>query len=117
MAARSGCCLPPCPRRDRRPAAIATDRFAADQPRLLALAVQVLGSVAEAEDVVQDAWLRETRAGPDGIQDLCGWLSTVVARAAPTDSGTAGAPPRNPSRMRPGSPWMCPIRRPAPRRK
>jgi RNA polymerase sigma-70 factor (ECF subfamily) len=61
---------------------VAAERFAADRPRLVALAAKVLGSAAEAEDVVQDAWLRLTRAGPEGIDDLGAWLSTVVARAA-----------------------------------
>ena len=61
---------------------VAAERFAADRPRLVALAAQVLGSAAEAEDVVQDAWLRLTRAGPEGIDNLGAWLSTVVARAA-----------------------------------
>jgi RNA polymerase sigma-70 factor (ECF subfamily) len=57
-------------------------RFAAERPRLVGLAAQVLGSVAEAEDVVQDAWLRLSRAGPESVADLRAWLSTVVARAA-----------------------------------
>jgi RNA polymerase sigma-70 factor, ECF subfamily len=50
------------------------------RPQLLRVAYGTLGSVAEAEDVVQDAWLRLERAGPEEIEDLRAWLTTVVAR-------------------------------------
>ena len=50
------------------------------RPRLLRVAYGTLGSLAEAEDVVQDAWLRLERAGPERIEDLGAWLTTVVAR-------------------------------------
>jgi RNA polymerase sigma-70 factor (ECF subfamily) len=58
------------------------DRFAAERPRLVALAARVLGSATEAEDVVQHAWLRLASSEPEGIDNLGGWLTTVVARAA-----------------------------------
>jgi RNA polymerase sigma factor (sigma-70 family) len=58
------------------------DRFAAHRRRLVALAARLLGTVAEAEDMVQDAWLRLARADAGAIEDLGGWLSTVVTRAA-----------------------------------
>ncbi|MEO5819002.1 MAG: sigma-70 family RNA polymerase sigma factor [Vicinamibacteraceae bacterium] len=54
--------------------------FESHRPRLHAVAHRMLGSSADAEDVVQDAWLRTVRAGPDGIDNLGGWLTTVVAR-------------------------------------
>ena len=50
------------------------------RPRLLRVAYGTLGSLAEAEDVVQDAWLRLERAAPEEIEDLRAWLTTVVAR-------------------------------------
>ena len=50
------------------------------RPQLLRVAYGTLGSVAEAEDVVQDAWLRLERTAPDEIEDLRAWLTTVVAR-------------------------------------
>ena len=50
------------------------------RPQLLRVAYGTLGSVAEAEDVVQDAWLRLERAGSEEIEDLRAWLTTVVAR-------------------------------------
>lgn len=49
---------------------------------LLRVAYGTLGSLSEAEDVVQDAWLRLGRADPDEIEDLRAWLTTVVARLA-----------------------------------
>ena len=58
------------------------ERFEAERLRLVTLAARVLDSRAEAEEVVQDAWLRLTGADADGIANLGGWLSTVVARAA-----------------------------------
>jgi RNA polymerase sigma factor (sigma-70 family) len=61
---------------------ILAERFAAERPRLVALAARVLDSRAEAEEVVQDAWLRLHAADTEAISNLGGWLSTVVARAA-----------------------------------
>ncbi len=58
------------------------DRFAAARPRLVRLAYSQLGDLGEAEDVVQEAWLRLERAGAEGIDDLDAWLTTVVARLA-----------------------------------
>ena len=53
-------------------------RFDAERPRLTAIAVRILGSAADADDVVQEAWLRYARA--DDIDDLPAWLTTVVTR-------------------------------------
>lgn len=53
--------------------------FEANRPRLQRLAYRMLGSVAEAEDVVQDAWLRWTRAGDD-IAEPAGWLVRTTSR-------------------------------------
>ncbi len=50
------------------------------RPHLLRVAYGTLGSIAEAEDVVQDAWLRLQRADSARIEDLRAWLTTVVAR-------------------------------------
>jgi RNA polymerase sigma-70 factor (ECF subfamily) len=60
----------------------AAERFAQARPRLLRLAYSELGDLSEAEDVVQEAWLRLERAGADSIDDLDAWLTTVVARLA-----------------------------------
>ncbi|MGH6997363.1 MAG: RNA polymerase sigma factor SigJ [Phenylobacterium sp.] len=55
------------------------DIFEAQRPRLIRLAYRMLGSVAEAEDVVQDAWLRWTRTD-DEVLDPVGWLVRVTSR-------------------------------------
>ena len=56
------------------------ERFQAHHPRLRAVAYQMLGSLSEADDAVQEAWLRVSRAGTGGVDNLGGWLTTVVAR-------------------------------------
>src|ERR1700754_1402386 len=53
--------------------------FEANRPQLRSVAYRMLGSVSEADDAVQEAWLRLTRH-PEGIANLGGWLTTVVAR-------------------------------------
>jgi RNA polymerase sigma factor (sigma-70 family) len=55
-------------------------RFETHRPRLQAVAYRMLGSLVDADDAVQDAWLRLSRSGPDRIDDLGAWLTTVVAR-------------------------------------
>ncbi|MFD9538573.1 sigma-70 family RNA polymerase sigma factor [Streptomyces sp. NPDC060022] len=54
--------------------------FEAQRDRLRAVAHRMLGSHADAEDVVQDAWLRLSRQDTAGIHNLAGWLTTVVGR-------------------------------------
>ena len=56
--------------------------FEAQRPRLRAVAYRMLGSLSEADDAVQDAWLRLSRADPDQVENLAAWLTTVVARVA-----------------------------------
>jgi RNA polymerase sigma-70 factor (ECF subfamily) len=56
------------------------ERFEEHRPRLRAVAYRMLGSPGEAEDAVQEAWLRLSRSGAGGIENLGGWLTTVVAR-------------------------------------
>jgi len=55
-------------------------RFEAHRAHLQAVAVRLLGSTTEADDAVQEAWLRVSRAGTDGVENLGGWLTTVVSR-------------------------------------
>ncbi|MFE5568567.1 sigma-70 family RNA polymerase sigma factor [Amycolatopsis japonica] len=57
-----------------------SERFAEHQGRLRAVAYRILGSSGEAEDAVQEAWLRVSRADTDDIENPAGWLTTVVAR-------------------------------------
>ena len=56
------------------------DRFEEQRAHLCSVAYRMLGSLTEADDAVQDTWLRLSRAHADGIDNLGGWLTTVVAR-------------------------------------
>jgi RNA polymerase sigma-70 factor (ECF subfamily) len=59
-----------------------TDEFERQRPHLRAIAYRMLGSVSEAEDAVQESWVRLNRADSDEISNLGGWLTTVVARVS-----------------------------------
>jgi len=56
------------------------ERIETDRTRLQAMAYRMLGSTAEADDALQDAWLRASRAGVDGVENVSGWLTTIVSR-------------------------------------
>ena len=56
------------------------ERFEAHRPHLRAVAYRMLGSASEADDAVQEAWLRLDRADTSEVENLGGWLTTVVAR-------------------------------------
>ncbi|MFE1881016.1 sigma-70 family RNA polymerase sigma factor, partial [Streptomyces diastatochromogenes] len=56
------------------------ERFEEHRGQLRAVAYRMLGSLAEAEDAVQEAWLRLGRTDADEIRNLGGWLTTVVGR-------------------------------------
>lgn len=74
--------------RTPRPHGVSTDNeelaaeFHAIRPRLVGVAYALLGSVDEAEDTVQDAWLRLARSDPAQIRDITGWLVVTVSRLA-----------------------------------
>lgn len=56
------------------------EQFEANRAHLRAVAYRMLGSLAEADDAVQEAWLRLNRSAASGVENLGGWLTTVVAR-------------------------------------
>jgi len=56
------------------------ERFEEHRAHLRAVAYRMLGSVSEADDAVQEAWLRAGRATTDDVENLGGWLTTIVAR-------------------------------------
>jgi RNA polymerase sigma factor (sigma-70 family) len=58
------------------------DRFEEQRPHLRAVAYRMLGSLSEADDAVQEAWIRLSRSDADEIQNLGGWLTTVVGRVS-----------------------------------
>ena len=55
-------------------------RFEEQRTHLRAVAYRMLGSLTEADDAVQDAWLRVSRASTTEVENLGGWLTTIVAR-------------------------------------
>jgi len=57
-------------------------KFETDRPRLRAVAYRMLGSRAEADDAVQEAWLRLSRSDTSAVENLDGWLTTIVARVS-----------------------------------
>jgi len=57
-----------------------TERFEENRSRLRAMAYRMLGSVSDADDAVQEAWLRLSRTDASSVENLAGWLTTVVAR-------------------------------------
>jgi RNA polymerase sigma-70 factor (ECF subfamily) len=56
------------------------DRFEAHRGELRAVAYRMLGSLSEADDAVQEAWLRLARSDVSGVENLGAWLTTVVGR-------------------------------------
>src|ERR671931_1156421 len=58
------------------------ERFEEHRAHLRAVAYRMLGSLSEADDAVQEAWLRLSRTDADEIENLDGWLTTVVARVS-----------------------------------
>jgi RNA polymerase sigma factor (sigma-70 family) len=56
------------------------ERFEANRTHLRAVAYRMLGSPSEADDAVQEAWMRLSRSGASGVDNLGGWLTTIVAR-------------------------------------
>src|SRR6516164_9705178 len=57
-----------------------TGQFERHRPHMRAVAYRMLGSLAEADDAVQDTWLRLSRSGAEDVENLGGWLTTIVAR-------------------------------------
>jgi RNA polymerase sigma factor (sigma-70 family) len=57
-------------------------RFEASRPRLRAMAYRMLGSLSDAEDALQDAWLHAVGADPGAVDNLEGWFTTIVARVS-----------------------------------
>ena len=74
-----------------------TGQFERHRPRLRRLCYRMLGSQAEADDALQDAWLRLAGSGPDDVQNPGGWLTTVVARVCLNRLRSRAARPEDPA--------------------
>ena len=70
------------------------ERFEEHRSRLRAVAYRMLGSLSEADDAVQDAWLRVSRADTSEVENLGAWLTTIVARVALNMLRSRTRPPR-----------------------
>src|ERR1700704_4296149 len=57
-----------------------TEQFEEKRTHLRSVAYRMLGSLSEADDAVQEAWIRLSRSGTSGVENLGAWLTTVVAR-------------------------------------
>jgi RNA polymerase sigma-70 factor (ECF subfamily) len=67
------------------------ERFEEHRPHLRAVTYRMLGSLSEADDAVQETWLRVSRADSDGIENLRGWLTTIAARVCLSTLKSRGA--------------------------
>ena len=75
-------------------------RFEQHRARLRAVAYRMLGSLPEADEAVQDAWLRLSRSGAEGVENLGGWLTTIVARVCLNLLQARKARPEHPAGLR-----------------
>jgi len=76
---------------------VLAQRFDAERGRLRAVAYRMLGSLADAEDAVQEAWVRLARTDAAGIDNLAGWLTTVVGRICLDMLRSRAARPEDPT--------------------
>ncbi len=72
------------------------ERFEEHRPHLRAVAYRMLGSLSEADDAVQETWLRVSRADSDGVENLRGWLTTIAARVCLNTLKSRKARPEEP---------------------
>jgi len=72
------------------------ERFEEHCPHLRAVGYRMLGSLSEADDAVQETWLRVSRADNDGIENRRGWLTTIAARGCLNTLKSRNARPEEP---------------------
>jgi RNA polymerase sigma factor (sigma-70 family) len=81
-----------------------SEQFAEHRNRLRAMAYRMLGSPGEAEDAVQEAWLRASRADARAVENLAGWLTTIVARVCLNMLEARRSRPEDPAGIQPPEP-------------
>src|SRR5579864_8801456 len=72
------------------------EQFEEKRPHLRAVAYRMLGSLTEAEDAVQETWIRLSRSDADSIDNLGGWLTTVLSRVCLGMLRSRGSRPEQP---------------------
>jgi RNA polymerase sigma factor (sigma-70 family) len=90
------------------------DRFEEQRPRLRAVAYRMLGSLEEADDAVQEAWVRCAAAGADDVVNLGGWLTTIVTRVCLNALRARAARPEDLAGARVPDPVLSPADGPTP---
>ncbi|THJ76144.1 sigma-70 family RNA polymerase sigma factor [Candidatus Frankia alpina] len=85
------------------------EMFEVERPRLRAVAYRMLGSFSEAEDAVQDTWLRLTRADRSDVVNLPGWLTNVTARICLDQLHARRSRPEEPAGVRLPEPLVTPV--------
>jgi RNA polymerase sigma-70 factor (ECF subfamily) len=84
------------------------ERFEEQRGHLRRVAYRMLGSLSEADDAVQEAWLRASRAGADDVENLGGWLTTIVARVCLNVLRSRRAHPEEPLEVHVPDPVVAP---------
>src|SRR5919108_5088989 len=85
--------------------------FEKHRPHMRAVAYRMLGSVSEAEDAVQEAWIRLSRTDVSGVDNLRAWLTTIVARVCLDMLRTRASRREDPSDVHVPDPIIRPIGR------
>ncbi len=99
---------------DRDSGAWLAERFEEHRGRLRAVAYRMLGSLEEADDAVQDSWVRFSAAGADRVQNLGGWLTTIVTRVCLNALRARAARPETLAGPRVPDPVLSPAEGPTP---
>ncbi len=93
------------------------DLFEEHRGHLRAIAYRMLGSLPEADDAVQEAWVRFAAAGTDGVENLGGWLTTIVTRVCLNALRARAARPEQPAGVHVPDPIAVRLTTPRPVRR
>ena len=97
--------------------ALLAERFEANRPHLRGVAYRMLGSLTEADDAVQEAWIRLSRTDASEIDNLRAWLTTVVAPRLLEPPAVSHDAPRDLARDPPAGPVVGPVMGSTPSRR